>query len=91
MSRGPRRLQLASKLQRLLTKEYHRPIMQVIDDWLENGLSVAECAQRIEGETGMAINRNTIYNWLWRRESERATAIVAGANAEEGQPSPVLG
>jgi len=91
MSRGPRRLQLASKKQRLLTKEYHRPIMQVIDEWLEDGLSVAECAQRIEAETGMPINRNTIYNWLWKREGERQAAVAAGANAEEGQPSPALG
>jgi len=90
MSRGPRRLRLASKKQRLLTKEYHRPIMQVIDEWLENGLSVAECAQRIEAETGMPINRNTIYNWLWKRESERQAARTAGASAEEDCPSPAI-
>jgi len=89
MSPAPR-LQLASKLQRLLTREYHRPIMQVIDQWLEAGLSIVECAHRIEGETGMHISPTTIYNWLWKRERERA-AMAAGANAEEGQPSPVLG
>lgn len=92
MSRGPRRLRLASKKQRVLTKEYHRPIMQVIDEWLEDGLSVAECAQRIEAETGVPINRNTIYNWLWKREDQREAALAAAtANAEEGSPSPSFG
>ena len=87
---GPRRLQLASKKQRLLTKEYHRPIMQVIDEWLESGLSVAECAKRIEAETGMPINRNTIYNWLWKREEQRQALLRAQAERLEDCPQPVM-
>jgi IS30 family transposase len=51
--------------------------MQVIDEWLENGLSVVECAKRIEAETGMPIDRNTIYNWLWKREDQRKAEASA--------------
>jgi len=88
--RSPRKLQLASKKQRVLTKEYHRPIMQVIDEWLEHGMSVAECAQRIEAETGMTINRNTIYNWLWKREEQRQAALRAQAQSLEDCPQTVM-
>lgn len=69
MPRG--RLNLATKLQRILSREYHRPIMQVIDDYLAEGLSVREVAERIEGETGMHVSHNTLYNWLLAREGER--------------------
>jgi len=81
MARKGTRLNLATKKQRQLSRFYHRPIMDVIDDWLEEGLSVQECASRIVDETGISITRNCVYNWLWKREDQRAEQDQAASSA----------
>jgi IS30 family transposase len=50
--------------------------MQVIDDYLEEGLTPREIAERIAAETGMEIHFNTVYNWLRARELARQETPV---------------
>jgi len=58
------RVKFRSKKWRLLFRHYGRPITHLVRQWISEGLSVAECAERIEHESEIPMAPSVLYKWL---------------------------
>jgi len=57
-------------LERIVSARLGRPAVKAVKDWLAEGLTVIQCRDKIEEETGVPLGRATLYVWL-KRDAKR--------------------
>lgn len=67
------RLRLGSAKQRAITHHYGRPVRDVVARLIAEGKSIEQTAALITEETGVKVQRSSLYRWLheWLEEEER--------------------